>query len=276
MRNHDLKEDIREYWSKRSSTFDLAFGHRIPPGPELEAWTTSVREVIGPEPLNVLELACGTGEVTDVLLSLGHEVTALDFSEAMLGVARAKHAGNGRVRFILADAEQTMEPDQTYDAVICRHLVWTLTQPEQALADWFRVLKPGGKLLVFDGDWTKPTPLGRIASLAVRVIERFIGHDPYYDGAMSEKHANIMARLPFSDGLSTEGLKPLVEAAGFSDIRFPSHRPIAIAQRRTADLRNRLRTRFYRRFILTAIRPADDASAGPSLNTMPRPEGASF
>lgn len=275
MRNYDLKEDIREYWSKRSATFDQAFGHRIPPGPELQAWATAVREVIGPKPLNVLELACGTGEVTNVLLSLGHDVTALDFSEAMLGVARAKHEGNERVRFILADAERTMEPDQTYDAVICRHLVWTLTQPEQALADWFRVLKPGGKLLVFDGDWAKPTALGKIASLAVRVIDRFIGHDPYYDGAMSEKHADIMARLPFNDGLTTEGLKPVVEAAGFANIRFPSHRPIAIAQRRTADLRNRLRTRFYRRFVLTASRPADGASARADLKSAPQMKGPS-
>lgn len=148
----------------------LAFGHRIAPGPELEAWATAVRDAIGPEPKRVLELACGTGEVTNVLLSLGHDVTALDFSEAMLGVARAKHAGNRCVRFILADAERTMEPDETYDAVICRHLVWTLTEPEQALADWFRVIKPGGKLLVFDGDWTKPTHVGRLASFAVRCI----------------------------------------------------------------------------------------------------------
>jgi SAM-dependent methyltransferase len=79
MRNHDLKEDIREYWSKRSATFDVAFGHRIPPGPELDAWAGAVRDAIGPEPQRVLELACGTGEVTNVLLSLGHDVTALDF-----------------------------------------------------------------------------------------------------------------------------------------------------------------------------------------------------
>jgi ubiquinone/menaquinone biosynthesis C-methylase UbiE len=273
MRNRDLKEDIREYWTRRSATFDLAFGHRIPPGPELDAWAAAVRQAIGPAPQRVLELACGTGEVTNVLLSLGHEVTALDFSEAMLGVARAKHAGNARARFILADAERTMELDQAYDAVICRHLVWTLTEPEQALADWFRVLKPGGTLLVFDGDWTKPTPIGRIASLAVRAIERFIGHDPYYDGAMSEKHADIMTRLPFSDGLTAERVKPLVAAAGFADIRFPSHRPIAAAQRRNADLRNRLRTRFYRRFVLTASRPRD--IDGPDLNALPQAEGRS-
>ena len=255
MRNHDLKEDIRGYWSKRSSTFDLAFGHRIPPGPELQAWATAVREVIGPKPLKVLELACGTGEVTNVLLSLGHEVTALDFSEAMLGVARTKHAGNARIRFVLADAERTMEPDEAYDAVICRHLVWTLTEPEVALADWFRVLKPGGKLLVFDGDWTKPTRVGRLASCAVSLIERFVGHDPYYDGAMSENHADIMRRLPFSEGLTADRLEPLVREAGFVDITFPSHQSISKAQRRTADLRNRLRTFFYRRFILTASRP---------------------
>lgn len=269
MRNHDLKEDIREYWSKRSATFDLAFGHRIPPGSELDAWAVAVREAIGPAPQKVLELGCGTGEVTTVLLSLGHEVTAFDFSEAMLGVARAKHAGNGRARFVLADAERTMELDRTYDAVICRHLVWTLTEPEQAPADWFRVLKPGGKLLVFDGDWSKPTPVGRLASLAVRVIDRFIGHDPNYDGAMSEKHADLMRRLPFSDGLTAEALAPLVEAAGFMDIRFPSHRPITVAQRRTTDLRNRLRTLFYRRFVLTASRPADAAPPGPTSTSCP-------
>lgn len=265
MRNYHLKEDIREYWSKRSATFDLAFGHRIPPGPELDAWAAAVDSAIGPGPQKVLELACGTGEVTNVLLSLDHEVTALDFSEAMLGVARAKHAGNARVRFVLADAERTMEPDDSYDAVICRHLVWTLTEPEQALADWFRVLKPGGKLLVFDGNWTKPTRVGRLASLAVRWLEHFIGHDPYYDGAMSEKHADVMTRLPFCEGLTAERLQPLVQAAGFENVGLPSHRSIAIAQRKTADLRNRLRTLFYRRFILVASRPIGTAPGQPEF-----------
>jgi ubiquinone/menaquinone biosynthesis C-methylase UbiE len=258
MRNHDLKEDIREYWSKRSATFDLAFGHRIPPGPELDAWAGAVRDAIGPEPQRVLELACGTGEVTNVLLSLGHAVTALDFSEDMLGVARTKHTGDTKVRFVLADAERTMEPDEAYDAVICRHLVWTLTQPQHALADWFRVLKPGGRLLIFDGDWTKPTRTGRFASLGVRLLEQFVGKDPYYDGAMSESHASIMTRLPFREGLTADRFEPLVREAGFVNIAFLSHQPIAAAQRKTADLRNRLRTRFYRRFVLVASRPGNE------------------
>ncbi len=133
--NGDLKEDIRDYWSRRSETFDLAFGHRIPEGPEFDAWAAAIRERLGPEPRRVLELACGTGEVTRLLLSLGHEVTALDFCEAMLAVARRKHAGAKGLRFLLADAENPMEPDESYDAIVCRHLVWTLTAPERAFCE---------------------------------------------------------------------------------------------------------------------------------------------
>lgn len=253
--NYTLKEDIREYWSRRSSTFDLAFGHRIPPGPELEAWSDAVTRALGRQPLSILELACGTGEVSNVLMSRGHRVTALDFSEAMLGVARAKHAGREQLRFILADAENTMEPDGHYDAVVCRHLVWTLTRPDEAFADWLRVLKPGGRLLVFDGDWARPTRLGRLAGLAIRVIDRFAGEDPHYDGAMSDRHHSIMSRLPFGHGLTAGELAPLLAKAGFVDIDIASHAPIAAAQRKTADLRNRLRTLLYRRFILSCRKP---------------------
>lgn len=249
--NHGLKEEIREYWSERSKTFDLAFGHRIPAGPELDAWASAVKQHLGERPLRILELACGTGEVTNVLLSLGHDVTALDFSEDMLAVAKRKHAGNPKARFILADAENTMEPDGEYDAVVCRHLVWTLPDALHALADWHRVLKPGGKLLVFDGDWAKPAPIGHLALFFIGVLDRMFGKDRHYDGALSDRHQNIMQQLPFGDGLTVEKLMPLVDAAGFVGVATTSHRPIAVAQRKTADLRNSLRTLVYRRFILS-------------------------
>lgn len=254
--NFDLKEEIRSYWSKRSQTFDLAFGHFIAPGPEARAWQQPMRETLGDRPLKVLELACGTGEVTRLIHDLGHDVTALDFSEAMLRVARAKHEGKERLRFILADAENTMEPDAAYDAIVCRHLVWTLTAPQATFREWLRLLKPGGRLLVYDGDWTKPSPTGRLFAYLVSLIDRIQGADPYYDGAMSEKHEMIMRALPFGEGLTCERLGPLLAEAGFEAIRHIPHDGIARAQRKTACLRNRLRTRVYRRFILSALKPA--------------------
>lgn len=252
--NFDLKEEIRDYWSKRSETFDLAFGHRIPRGPEFDAWQKPIGDLLGSAPLRVLELACGTGEVTALIHGLGHEVTALDFSDAMLTVARHKHAGKDRLRFILADAESPMDPDGTYDAVICRHLVWTLTDPEKAFAEWHRVLKPGGLLLIFDGDWAKPSRVGRLAALCISMIDRIVGADSHYDGALGDRHAAIMARLPFGTGLRPDRIMPMLSAAGFASIEILSHAPIARAQRRTANLRNRLRTHVYKRFMLTARR----------------------
>ena len=251
--NHDLAEDIRDYWSRRSATFDLAFGHHIAPGPEAAAWAVPMAH-LGPAPQRVLELACGTGEVTRLVHDLGHDVTALDFSEAMLTVARAKHAGQPRLRFLHADAQNTMEPAGHYDAILCRHLVWTLTSPQAAFADWFRILRPGGRLLVYDGDWTRPRPSGRLAAWVLARWEQ-IAPDPYHDGAMSVRHADIMRRLPFGDGLTFDRLAPQLQAAGFADIRELSHDSIAKAQRATQGLRNRLRTRVYRRFILAARKP---------------------
>lgn len=253
--NYSLKEDIRAYWSNRAETFDLAFGHRIPEGPEAEAWAQAIRDGIGESPCDVLELACGTGEVTNLLLALGHRVTALDFSEAMLARARAKHADKSeRVRFHLADAEATYLPDAGFDAIICRHLVWTLTDPMAAFREWHRLLKPGGALLFFDGDWARPKPTGRIARGLIALIDRVAGQDVHYDGAMSESHGAIMAALPFGKGLRAEDVTPLLEEAGFGQIQLSSHAPIARAQRRTADLRNKLRTLVYRRFILKAVK----------------------
>ncbi|WP_394889793.1 class I SAM-dependent methyltransferase [Mesorhizobium sp. AaZ16] len=252
--NFDLRDEIHEYWSRRAETFDLAFGHYIAPGHEAEAWAAPIRDQLGSSPRKVLELACGTGEVTRLLHDLGHEVTALDFSDAMLAKARAKHVGKPRLRFLHADAGHTMEPDESYDAIVCRHLVWTLTEPARAFADWLRILHPGGRLLIYDGDWTKPKPSVLWAARLLSLLEQ-VSPDPYYDGAMSEKHGEIMRRLPFSEGLTFDSLAPQLAAAGFVSIRELPHEPIARAQRRGHGLRNRLRTLVYRRFILIAEKP---------------------
>lgn len=252
--NHQLRDEIREYWSRRSETFDLAFGHRIAPGVEADAWAQPMRDHLGPTPLRVLELACGTGEVTRLVHDLGHDVTALDFSEAMLAVARAKHAGKPRLRFLLADAGQTMEPSASYDAILCRHLVWTLTEPETAFADWFRLLRPGGRLLVYDGNWAHPSRHGRWAARALALWDR-LSPDPNYDGALGPRHAAIMRQLPFAEGLTAARLTPMLTESGFVQVTTHSHSAIARAQRRVNGLRNRLRTRVYDRFILTARKP---------------------
>jgi ubiquinone/menaquinone biosynthesis C-methylase UbiE len=248
--NFDLKEEIRAYWGERSKTYDLSAGHRIADGAEAAAWAGEFRRRLGDAPLRVLELGCGTGEITGVLHGLGHAVTALDFSDAMLARAQAKHAGKPRLRFVLADAGNTMEPDGSHDAIVCRNLVWTLTEPASAFGEWHRVLRPGGVLLLFDGDWAKPSPIGHLAQAAIRLLDRWLGDDAAHHDGMAERHQAIMRELPFGDGLSADQLWPMLTAAGFGSPAVGSQARIAAAQRHGASARDRLRSRVYRRFVI--------------------------
>ncbi|WP_293853689.1 class I SAM-dependent methyltransferase [uncultured Alsobacter sp.] len=256
--NWSLKEEIRTYWGLRAATFDDAFGHRIPPGPEFDAWSRVLEAHLGPAPLRVLELASGTGEVSRVLLSLGHDLTGIDFAEPMLERCRAKHRGDPRAVFRLGDAENTMEPDGAYDAVVCRHLVWTLTDPVAALRDWHRVLRPGGRLVIFDGDFVNLPWRGRLARRAIETLAKVSGTGAgrHRDPSLDAQHARILSGLPFNKGLRFPTLALLVEEAGFAAVRRESYAPVLAALRRIAPgAQEWLRTFLHDRFVLVARKP---------------------
>jgi SAM-dependent methyltransferase len=150
-----------------------------------------------------------------------------------------------------------MEADGSYDAVVCRHLVWTLTDPAAALRDWARVLKPGGRLMIFDGDYVKLPWHGILARSAMMALERWSGPDRHRDPALNEQHARIVAGLPFSGGLRFSDLAQLAGAAGFTDVERLGYSGIAAAQRSVASTpQDWLRTFHYSRFVLVAVAQA--------------------
>lgn len=116
-----------------------------------------VEALTGPEP-NVLDLACGTGSITDRLLSRfpAARVTGIDIDPVLLTIARSHFAGDDRVELVSADLTdpQWTEalPDHPYDAVLtATALHWLDTEPLRTLYGRIReVLRDGGVFLNAD------------------------------------------------------------------------------------------------------------------------------
>lgn len=96
-----------------------------------------------------LDVCCGTGDVAFSLAAAGVEVTGLDFSEAMLGVARRRGDGSG-VRFMQGDALSMPFESGAFDLVTVAYGVRNMASVELGLKEMMRVLKPGGRLVILE------------------------------------------------------------------------------------------------------------------------------
>jgi ubiquinone/menaquinone biosynthesis C-methylase UbiE len=217
--NYSIRDEIREFWSERAATFDQSVGHEIFSEAERRGWHRLIRKHLGDgngRPL--LDLACGTAVISHLMHDMGFAVTGLDWSEAMLGQARAKAAKRGTdIRFIMRDAERTGEPDASYDAITNRHLVWTLVDVPAAFAEWHRLLKPGGRLLIVDGNMGRRSWVSRLHAR----FDALLGLPPaksHLDPAWAERHKRIREQVWFSNGMPAEAVVALLEQAGFTGI----------------------------------------------------------
>ena len=107
--------------------------------------------------MRVADIGCGVGQVTVDLAELvgvkGH-VVGVDVSRAQLAEAHrlAHQLQLANVSWVEASALSTRLPSGSFDLVYCRYLLLHLVEPEAALGEMHRLLRPGGILVCEDGD----------------------------------------------------------------------------------------------------------------------------
>lgn len=139
-----LKERIRIMWDAEAPHYDPV-DHKL--RGDIQAWEDFLQVEMGDQPLKILDIGVGTGFLALPLAKLGHQVTGLDQSTRMLEITRQKATANGlAVELCLGDAEAPDFPDETFDVVINRWVIWLLPNPEQAMREWLRITKPGGRI----------------------------------------------------------------------------------------------------------------------------------
>ncbi|HET7340298.1 MAG TPA: class I SAM-dependent methyltransferase [Methylomirabilota bacterium] len=215
----EVKAQIAAHWNRRAVGFDEDFGHSIRTAAERAAWDR-ILDLVLPvgRTLEALDVGCGTGFLCFELLARGHRVTGVDFAPAMIAQARAKAAARAvAVQFEEGDAEQLRFAPAAFDLVISRHLLWTLGNPEGALDEWVRVLRPGGRLVIVDGQFDAgagPLPPGNARASAeyAAVGDRL----PYLSGRSREQIAALLVR----HGLTRVGSDPLLDLVAAQEQRM--------------------------------------------------------
>lgn len=149
-----LLSQIEGYWTKRAEGYSEVNQHELATGQD-QVWFREIQKHLPKEKnLKILDVGTGPGFFAILLAKQGYEVTAVDYTKAML--AQARHNAGPlaeRIHFQQMDAQRLEFPDETFDVVISRNLTWNLEDPKRAYAEWMRVLKEGGKLLNFDANW---------------------------------------------------------------------------------------------------------------------------
>jgi ubiquinone/menaquinone biosynthesis C-methylase UbiE len=96
----------------------------------------------------VLDIACGTGVLTEQFVRMGADVTAIDLTPKAVELTKKRLALYGlQANVVEADAQKLPFPDASFDFVCAWGCLMHMPQTEQAIAEIFRVLKPGGRML---------------------------------------------------------------------------------------------------------------------------------
>ena len=147
-------QESRQLWDAEAVAFDDQPDHGLRDPQVLAAWTQLMRDALPAEKGEVLDIGCGTGSLSLLMAKLGYTVTGVDLSPKMVALAEAKaKAAHQPIQFHIMNAALPQFPPQHFDVLVCRHLLWTLPEPDQVLQRWSNLLKPGGRLVLIEGFW---------------------------------------------------------------------------------------------------------------------------
>lgn len=143
----------------------------------------------------VLEIGSGTGYFTRALAKTGAAVTAIDSSKAMAAYAGQRAQREGvNADFLVGDAAALPLPDASFDLVAGVTVLCFAAAPEKIIAETFRVLKPGGRMVI--GELNRRSPWAVVRKARARLRESHYRQARFFRPAELE---SLMAAAGFED-----------------------------------------------------------------------------
>lgn len=150
---------------------------------QTKSWRRATVAAIKPVPGElILDLAAGTGTSTAAICATGAEAIACDLSLGMLEVGKKRHP---EITFVAGDALALPFADNSFDAVTISFGIRNVNNVKLALAEMFRVTKPGGRLVICEfstpeADWFKKIYQNYLIKALPKVASRFSSNPVAY------------------------------------------------------------------------------------------------
>lgn len=216
----DKAERVRHMFGSIARSYDL--NNRVHSFGLDQRWRRKTVALCNVRPTDeILDVACGTGDLTEAFAKAGPASTrGLDFTEAMLQIARDKSAlktwppGISRPVYVQGDAMMLPQEDQSVDIVSIAFGIRNVSNPEKALQEFRRVLRPGGRLAVLE--FSEPS------NGVLRWLNRLYTHRimPFTATLLARDRSGAYRYLPRSVATfrNREEFTQLLRDTGFSQI----------------------------------------------------------
>ncbi|MFT6865334.1 MAG: demethylmenaquinone methyltransferase/2-methoxy-6-polyprenyl-1,4-benzoquinol methylase [Cyclobacteriaceae bacterium] len=172
------KEQVASMFDNISSNYDF-LNHFLSLGIDILWRKKAIKLLKKDQPKIILDVATGTGDFAIEALALNPDkVIGVDISEGMLRVGREKMKQrklNAKIELLQGDSEGLLFPDNNFDAVIVAFGVRNFENLEKGLADMYRVLKSGGKVVILEFSKPKMFPFKQLYQFYFKWILPTIG-----------------------------------------------------------------------------------------------------
>lgn len=173
------KEQVASMFNNISGTYDF-LNHFLSLGIDIIWRKKAIKELLAAKPKKILDVATGTGDFAfeSIKILKPEQIIGVDISEGMLEVAKKKIAERNLDHVFsvqLGDSEGLHFEDNTFDAITVAFGVRNYENLEKGLTDMFRVLKPGGKVVILEFSKPRVFPVKQLYHFYFKYATPFFG-----------------------------------------------------------------------------------------------------
>ncbi|MBA3827346.1 MAG: bifunctional demethylmenaquinone methyltransferase/2-methoxy-6-polyprenyl-1,4-benzoquinol methylase UbiE [Taibaiella sp.] len=214
--NLSKKGQVADMFNNIASKYDF-LNHFLSLGIDKGWRKKAIAAIAATNPSNILDVATGTGDMAIAAAKkiTPKKITGIDIADQMLEVGRKKITAanlDNIIHLQTGDSEALPFADKQFDAVMCAYGVRNFEHLQQGLQEMYRVMKPGGKVVILEFSHPKSFPVKQLYSFYFKYILPVVGK-------MVSKHSRAYTYLPESVMAFPEGrvFCAQLEACGFKN-----------------------------------------------------------